>query len=128
MTKNREQQRRLRELQKLVDKATESDRLYFERYPQRRHRVRLSHRAEIDQNELLGGEPLPVPPGFRWFTVVRNVCPGARLRVFTLNREDAEVDLDEPTCREIYQWLETSFMREVEAKTWACVCGDGGAR
>jgi hypothetical protein len=53
--------------------------------------------------------------------------PGARLRVFTLNRERAETDLDETTCRAMYEWLETPFAREVEAKMRDTVCGEDRA-
>jgi hypothetical protein len=53
-TKTRKQHRRmLEELQKLVDKACDSDRLFFERKRDRKYRIRRSHRAEILQNHLL---------------------------------------------------------------------------
>jgi hypothetical protein len=110
-TKRREMKR----LGKLVDKASEADRLFFERHPDRRHRVRLSHQAEIRQNEIIEGERIDPPPGFRWFTAVRNIRPGARMRLFTLNVENAETDLPEVMAREVYQRLETPLAREVEA-------------
>ena len=112
---SRAQRREMKRLGKLVDKATEADRMFFERKPDRQHRVRLSHQAEIKQNEIISGEPLPAPPGFAWFTAVRQVRPGARLRLFTLNEGDSETDLPEVTAREIYQDLQTPWAREVEA-------------
>jgi hypothetical protein len=65
-TKTRKQHRRmLEELQKLVDKACDSDRLFFERKRDRKYRIRRSHRAEILQNHLLsrGEFDSRLPPG-----------------------------------------------------------------
>ena len=111
----RTQQQEMKKLGKFVDRATEADRVFFERRPDRMHRVRFSHQAEIRQNEIIDGKPETVPPGFRWFTVVRNVYPGARIRLYVMNLEDAETDLDEATAREIFEWAETP-VREVEAR------------
>ena len=112
----RAERREMKRLGKLVDRATESDRRFFERFPHRQHRVRHSHRGEIGQNEIVEGKPLTPPAGFRWFTAVRNVYSGARLRIFTLNAEAAEIDLDEATARRIFELLETPFTRELEAR------------
>ena len=56
--------REMKRLGKLVDKATKADRLFFERRPDRQHRVRLSHQAEIKQNEIVGDQPLPARLAF----------------------------------------------------------------
>ena len=112
----RTQQQEMKKLGKSVDRATEADRVFFERRSDRMHRVRISHQAEIRQNEIIDGKPVTVQPGFRWFTVVRNVYPGARIRLFVMNLEDAETDLDEATAREIFQWGRTPWVREVEAR------------
>ena len=50
------------DLLKLVDKATDTDRMFFERRRKRRFRVRRCHRAEIVQNALIEGKPPEVPP------------------------------------------------------------------
>jgi hypothetical protein len=45
------------------DRAAESDKLFFRRFPHRRHRIRRAHRAEIEQyvivNHSAAAEPLP---------------------------------------------------------------------
>ena len=111
------QRRELKELGKQVKRALQSDKLFFERRPERRlHRVRLSHSAEIRQNEIAAGALLDSPSGFLWFTVVRKVAPAVRMRLFTLNFDDAETDLDEDTARELFESLATPVFREAEAR------------
>jgi hypothetical protein len=58
------QRRELKKLGKQVKRALQSDKLFFERRPERMHRVRLSHSAEIRQNEIAAGAPLDAPSGF----------------------------------------------------------------
>ena len=114
----------MKRLGKLVDRATESDRRFFERFPHRQHRVRHSHRGEIGQNEIVEGKPLTPPAGFRWFTAVRNVYSGARLRIFTLNAEAAEIDLDEATARR----NSSSSSRRLSRGSWKRGCARRTAR
>ena len=80
------------------------------------HCVRLSHSAEIRQNEIAAGALLDAPPGFLWFTVVRKITPVVRMRLFTLNFDDAETDLDEDTARELFESLATPVLRDAEAR------------
>jgi len=93
------QRRELEKLGKQVKRALQSDKLFFERRPERMHRVRLSHSAEIRQNKIIAGAPLDAPPGFMWVTVVRKIAPVVRMRLFTQNFDEAETDLDEDTAR-----------------------------
>jgi hypothetical protein len=109
------QQRQMKKLAERVDRVSQADRRFFERFPHRKHRVRLASQAEIGQNEILQGETVWLPPGYRWFTVVRNVAPGARLRLFVRYLEDAETDLDEATAREIFELASTEQTRKIEA-------------
>ena len=95
--------RELKKLSASVDRVTEADRLFFERFPHRQHRVRLTSLAEIARQELIDGRPMTIPPGFRWFTAVHNIAPGFRLYLFVPNLEGAETDLDEATAREIFR-------------------------
>ena len=110
------QRRELKKLGKQVKRALQSDKLFFERRPERMHRVRLSHSAEIRQNEIAAGALLDAPPGFLWFTVVRKVTPVVRMRLFTLNFDDAETDLDEDTARDLFESLDTPVLRDAEAR------------
>ena len=109
------QQRQMKKLAERVDRVSQADRRFFERFPHRKHRVRLASQAEIGQNEILQDETVWLPPGYRWFTVVRNVAPGARLRLFVRYLEDAETDLDEATAREIFELASTEQTRKIEA-------------
>ena len=110
------QRRELKKLGKQVKRALQSDKLFFERRPERMHRVRLSHSAEIRQNEIAAGALLDAPTGFLWFTVVRKVKPVVRMRLFTLNFDDAETDLDEDTARELFESLATPVLCDAEAR------------
>ena len=62
------------------------------------------------------GEPMSAPPGCRFFTVVRNIATGARMRFLVLNMEGAETDLPETTARAIWEAAATPYMREIEAQ------------
>jgi len=110
------QRRELKKLEKLVKRALQSDKLFFERRPERMHRVRLSHSVEIRQNEIVAGAPLDAPPDFLWFTVVRKIAPVVRMRLFTQNFDDVETDLDEDTARELFESLATPVLRDAEAR------------
>ena len=122
----RAQRRQLQKLAELVDKACAADRAYFERRPDREHRIRRSHRAEILQNDLLGSGDSRLPPGIAWHTVVKNLCSGARLRQFVAFLENADTDLaPEAICRELYEALAARHpqMRELEKQTREAACG-----
>ena len=99
----RNQRRQMQKLADRVGRVTQADRLFFERRPDRKHRVRLASQAEIGHQELLAGGPLAIPPGCCIFTLVRNIAPGVRLRLFTAAPEGAETDLSEDIARAIFE-------------------------
>ena len=111
----RAQRRRMTALGAKVDLVTQGDRTFFLRRPERQHRVRISHPAEIEQLRIVSGEPMKVPAGSRHFTVVRNIAPGLRWRLFVLNDADAETDLPEEVARTVWEAAETSYVREFVA-------------
>ena len=75
----------------------DSDKHFFERRPHRRYRIRHSSAAEIEALGLVGERPMWLPPGLRWFSVIRQVVPGERLRLLIAGLRDAETNLsDEP--------------------------------
>ena len=86
-----------------VDRITQTDRRFFERHPHRRHCVRPAGQAEYEQHALLGGKPLAIPPGSRLFIAIRNISPGARLRVFFPAPEIRETDISEAAAREVFE-------------------------
>jgi hypothetical protein len=109
----RTQRRQMRGLADRVDRASQSDRRFFERFPNRQHRIRLASRAEIEQEELLRGAVLWAPPPCRIFAAVRNVAPGVRLKLMIRGVEDAETDLDEATALAIFEAAATPRTWEV---------------
>jgi hypothetical protein len=112
---SRAQRRQMQRLANKVDRVTQADRRFFERRPDRQHRVRLAGLAEIEQQALLEGKPLKIRPGFRLYAIVRNVAPGARLRLFLPAPEGRETDLSEAVARVIFETVGTPKTWEVEA-------------
>ena len=112
----RQQRLKLERLAERVDRVTRADRLFFERRPDRKFRFRLAAQCEIDTEENLTGAALYVPAGTRIFVVICNIAPGARLRMFLRGMEGADTDLDEASCRAIYEGLATGNTRKIEAQ------------
>ncbi len=56
-----------------ADRASESDRVFFERHPNRDHHVRPFVPGELPVHGIAGDG--------RWIVVVRNVRPGMRVRL-----------------------------------------------
>jgi hypothetical protein len=75
-----------------------------------------SLRPTLDTEQRVAGALLDAPAGFLWFTVVRKVAPVVRMRLFTLNFDNAETDLDEDTARELFESLDTPVLRDAEAR------------
>ena len=73
----RAQRRQLQNIAARIDRVTQADRRFFERRPDRRHRVRLASKAEVEEREIVIG-PMNIPAGFKVFTVVRCLAPSIR--------------------------------------------------
>ncbi len=108
------QRRRIQKLAERIDRVTDADLKYFERFPHRQHRVRIASQVEIAQLGIIEGKPVLLPDGCRVFTVVRNVAPGIRLRVFVLGIEGS--DLDEANARAIFEMAAPPQFWEIEAE------------
>jgi hypothetical protein len=98
-----------------VDRVTQAGRVFLEPFPHRQQRVRLNIRAEINQHELIDGKR-PIPPGYRLFTVVRNIAPGARMRLVLPAPEGRDTDVCEATARAILQAVSSPYTWEIEAR------------
>jgi hypothetical protein len=112
---NRTQRRHLQKLADRVDRVTQADRLFFERFPHRRHRVRLASKVEIEQQELLEGVSIWSPPPCRIFAVVRNIAPGVRFHLMVRGVEGAETDLSEKIAAAIFEDSATPQIWKIEA-------------
>ena len=65
---------------------------------------------------LLEGVAAMPQPGCRVFTVVRNIAPGTRLRLYTYGLEGSETDLSEPTARAIFEAAAAPRIWEIETQ------------
>ena len=101
---SRQQRRALERSAEGVDRATESDRRFFRRFPDRIYRVRAMAPAEIEQlNVVVNGELEPLAPGFRWFILMRQIVPGLRFKVFRQAPvEKVGEDVSEEIARALY--------------------------
>ena len=109
--------RRMQELADRLDLIEAADRKYFERFPQRRHRVRVTARVEFEAEELVHGRVRSVPAGRQLYTAVRSARPGLRLRIMFHGPEDADPELfSEVKARAIYALHETEEHRVIEAQ------------
>ncbi|MCJ2044405.1 hypothetical protein MKK58_07640 [Methylobacterium sp. J-078] len=121
---SRPAQRRLKRLTAENEASILSDARFFERRPDRSHRIRLSSLAEVETIRLLHpGNQLT--PGLRWYTAVRQVRQGVRLRVFSMGLPDLDTDEPEDVCRWVYERgrtggddaIERGLRRAMEARS-----------
>ena len=108
-----------------TDRVSRADNMFFARRPERRHRIRISYPAEIDQCTLMmNGKPLRLPPGFRLFTIIRVITDEFKMRLFGLFSDHFDTDLSEAECARIYaawanpkDWeIEARILKETEAR------------
>ncbi|TIQ46731.1 hypothetical protein [Mesorhizobium sp.] len=90
----------------------EADRRYFERFPDRQHRLRLGSRAEVHQLRILGRCQ---PPEYRLYVAIKCVAPGVRMRRFFWCAEDVETEIDEARARDAYEAAATETNQRIEA-------------
>lgn len=95
--------RRLARLADEVDRTLEGDRRFFERHPSRHYRLRIASNSEVISMEMAQGPDHPrLWPGWRWYVLIKQVQPGARLRLFVHNLEGEETDIPEAALAVIY--------------------------
>lgn len=98
----RAERRRLKKLTIDNEPTIEGDARFFRRRRDRAYRVRKASSAEVEMLMLLHGYDRP-PAGTCWYTAVRSFGPGVRMRAFMHNRTGLETDLNEDSCRVLYQ-------------------------
>ncbi|MCC0809524.1 hypothetical protein FPV16_25550 [Methylobacterium sp. W2] len=84
------------------DAVIESDRRFFARRRDRSYRVRHAAPVELQVSREAGQTFAPLVAGARWFTAVRQVARGYRVRAFYQSFDDAEVNLSEAVSRRLY--------------------------
>jgi hypothetical protein len=111
------QHRRLRKLSVKVEKITEGDRRFFERFPHRQHRIRIAGAAEIEQLELIAGEEIwRTKPSDSdcFYAAVKNVRRGGRIRFMFACPEGLDCDAPEEIAKIFYENHATDEIREKE--------------
>jgi hypothetical protein len=112
---SRAQRRQMKKLAARVNKITDADRKFFDRFPHRQYRVRLAGAAEVEYGALLAGEsPRRLPPDLNHYAIVKNVAPGARLRMVVVGNEGWDTDLSEQQARERFEAGRTSQVSQIE--------------
>ena len=111
---SRAQERAIKKLAARVGRVTQADRSFFERRPDRQHRIRLASQAEIEQNAILLGK-IHIPPSYQHFIAVKNIATSVRLRLTVIGSMHGETDLDEELARTIYELVNNDEARRIEA-------------
>jgi hypothetical protein len=101
---SRAERRVLKRLSAKVDKITQADRRYFERFPLRRYRIRFAGRAETGTNEILDDASTLLRPGEIAYAAVKNVESGKRMR-FLFRAEAGLEDCSEQEARDVFELL-----------------------
>lgn len=114
MTRN--QRRQLQKLAERVDRVVESDHRFFERFPDRQHRVRLASQAEIETNAIIEGDKITVAPDRQIYLAVKSVGPRTNLRLIIVGPRDADTDLPEDLAQALYELVNCDKAREIEAQ------------
>lgn len=129
----RTDRRHIKTLSAAVGRVTDGDARFFERFPERRHRVRLASTAEVETDAIVKGEPdISTVPGSRWVTIVKQLAPGVRLRVVerSIGRDGNDFDLSEEMARWAYDQMVVpgSYMWERERQMVAALARMGAPR
>ena len=85
-----------------LGRVTEGDRLFFMRHRRRNHRLRQADRIEIEHGAIVAGAGMEPPSGKRWFTIVKQLAPGLRVRGLIALPETTDPDMLEPECERIF--------------------------
>ncbi len=129
----RTDRRRIKILSAAVGRVTDGDARFFERFPERQHRVRLASTAEVETDAILKGEPdISTASGSRWVVIVKQLAPGVRLRVVerSIGRDGNDFDLSEEMARWAYDQMVVpgSYMWERERQMVAALARMGAPR
>ncbi|MBM7483345.1 hypothetical protein [Bradyrhizobium canariense] len=97
------------------------DKKFFERFPDRRHRIRLAHRAEVEAGAVVSGRNHTwLPREFKHFVAVKSLSPDCRMRLGFIAREGIETDTQEQIAAAFYEAAKSESGRRaslIEAQT-----------
>ena len=118
MNASRAYQGHLARLQEAVDVIVEGDRRFFARHHDRNHRLRLAARAEVDMlRHVHGAEDVELPPGERFYVVVRQIAPGCQVRHFAPNVDGIDCDVPESYAAALFDHLAPKGSAAADAET-----------
>lgn len=83
-----------------VERISDSDRRYFRRFPDRRHRLRLAATAEVEQQVLVCG--LVLRPDRALHVVVKSYPPSVRTKLFVQLPKGFDTDQPEAEVAEFW--------------------------
>ena len=93
-----------------TDKAMESDRRFFERWPERTCRIRRAYPGEIEElHRPAGYEFVRLPKGWVYVVAVRNIAPGARIRMPMLAPRTNSLDVSEAEADAVIKAMMAGF-------------------
>ncbi|TGN75943.1 hypothetical protein EOW77_0032255 [Bradyrhizobium yuanmingense] len=124
-------QRRLNELSAANDRMSQADKKFFERFPDRRHRVRLAHKAEVEAGAVVNGlNPTQLPSDFKHFVAVKFLSPDCRMRLGFIGLEGSETDVSEALAAAIFEAAKSDQPRaaEIEEKFARALASMGGGQ
>jgi hypothetical protein len=120
---NRAERRRLRATTDSIDKITDADRRFFERFPARRYRMRLSGQAEREQYQLLGDGGSEIGTGEALYTLVHSIVPGIRSRLFVVAGDDFDTDLPDSAVQRMWEAVRPPEFAQREDELRAAFAG-----
>lgn len=89
-----------------LDRSLEINRRFFDRFPDRRHRVRLATQSEVEGLVVAYGRKAGrLEPEERWFAVVRWLSDGAWLKAYIPAPAGEETDVPEAWAAALYARL-----------------------
>jgi hypothetical protein len=99
----RQQRRQLQRLSGEIDRLINADRSFFQRRPERAHRIRRAFAPEVAVLALLYRQIEDLPPHLAWFVAVRQMVPGTRARTFFVHPRGLDTDLPEETAAAVFE-------------------------
>ncbi|UFW75487.1 hypothetical protein [Bradyrhizobium sp. WU425] len=109
---------------------SQADKKFFERFSDRRHRIRLAHKAEVEAGAVVNGKNNTwLPREFKHFVAVKSLSPECRIRLGFIGMEGAETDLSETRAAAIFEAAksinpEASLIEEQFVEMLAKIGGD----
>lgn len=105
--------RELTRLAPRLAKVCRGDARFFERFPQRQHRIRLADPAELE-NAVLTNDVPAILSCFCHFVAVKRVVGDMRVRLLFVGLKGSETNVSEEIAREIYEAVRTPDSEQIE--------------